>query len=75
MSAPKLGSEPLNQGMVELVSRIVHNSTVRVLLVVAVYVQHQAKLLNGRAQVNRLGLAAAKLESDVVAFTVGEVQV
>ena len=52
-----------------------HNSTVSVLLVVAVDVKHEAELLHARAQVNRLGLAATKFEANKVAFAEHEVAV
>jgi len=43
----KVRSEPLNQAVVELVSRAVRNAAVRVLFVKAIYVQHQTELLHG----------------------------
>lgn len=71
----KVRSEPLNQAVVELVSRAVRNAAVRVLFIKAIYVQHQAELLHGRTQVNWLGLISAKLKSDEVAFTKNELRV
>lgn len=65
---PTPESEPLNQTLIKLVSRPVRNAAICVLFVKAIYVQHQAELLYGRAQVNWLGLTTAKLKSDEVAL-------
>lgn len=62
-------SEPLNQALVQLIPLIVHNSTVCVQLIVPIYVEHQAELLNARPQVNGLCLTPTKLKSDEVALT------
>ena len=68
-------SKAADKILVELVPRVVHDAAVAVLLVVPIYVKHETELLHGRAQVNRLLLAATELEPDEVALTEGPVVV
>ena len=59
-------SESLDEARVELLAQVVHDATVAVLLVVAIDVEHQGKLLHSGAQIERLPFTPTQLQSDEV---------